>query len=83
MNPRLSTRRSPFRIFLLLLTLLAVYVLSSSPVQALYSSRRLQGPMPSDLSTCYRPVAWLQANTPLGKPLTAYDDWCQRVMKQT
>ena len=73
--------RRPHHYILWLLALLAVYVLSSAPVQALYSSHRISGSIPKDLVTCYQPVAWLRAHTLLGEPLAAYTDWWNRTLK--
>ncbi len=66
-----------------LLMLLLLYVLSFGPIQALYSSNRLEGPFPQALTTFYKPVNWLYEQTPLGKPMRAYDDWWKRVMKRS
>jgi hypothetical protein len=77
-------RSSPCRHpFMTLLLLLAVYVLSFGPVKALDESQKLKGSMPSALVTCYRPVGWLYDNTPLGKPMLAYDAWWNRTLKQS
>lgn len=77
-------RSSPFLYrFLILLILLAVYVLSFGPAKALYESNRLEGSMPSALVTGYRPVGWLYENTPIGKPMLAYDAWWNQTLKQS
>ncbi len=68
---------------MLALKLLAVYLLSHGPVQALYSSERIQGPVPNALTVFYQPLRWLYEHTPLGKPMTAYDDWWQHMMKKS
>jgi len=66
-----------------LLQLLVVYLLSHGPVQALYSSQRIQGPVPNAITVFYQPLRWLYARTPLGTPMTAYDDWWQHLLKKS
>jgi len=61
--------------------LLILYVLSSGPIHALYATGRLHSPMPEGVTTFYKPVRWLYAETPLGKPMTTYDAWWKRVLK--
>ena len=83
MSPLLPVgNKSSGCLLLLLLKLLAVYVLSFGPVQALYASHRLSGPMPAGLVTFYQPLHWLYEHTPLGKPMTAYDGWWQRMLQR-
>lgn len=83
MSTSSSRRFNRPRFILLLLALLVVYVLSFGPVHALYSSDRLQGPIPKDLTTFYKPVNWLYENTPLGKPMTAHDEWWKGALKRS
>ena len=66
-----------------LLQVLAVYLLSHGPVQALYSSTRIQGPMPNALTVFYQPLHWLYEQTPLGIPMTAYDGWWTRLLQRS
>lgn len=66
-----------------LLQLLAVYLLSHGPVQALYSSTRIQGSMPNALTVFYQPLHWLYEQTPLGTPMTIYDDWWSRMLQRS
>jgi hypothetical protein len=66
-----------------LFLLFAIYVLSFGPVHALYASHRLQGSIPSMLVTFYKPVNWLYENTPLGKPMIAYDGWWKRTLQRS
>ena len=73
-------RSKPFGCLILLLQLLAVYVLSFGPVKAIYSSQRIQGPIPKGLSTFYQPLDWMYDNTPLGKPMRVYDGWWRRML---
>lgn len=79
MNRPPSSRYRLFTLFLLL----AVYVLSFGPVHALYANNRVEGPMPSLLVTFYKPVSWLHLNTPLDRPMTAHNDWWQRMLKRS
>ena len=65
------------------LKLFIIYMLSYGPVQALYSSQRLEGPMPAKLATLYEPAKWVYENTPIGKPMTVYDGWWARVLKRS
>lgn len=74
--------RSNHRPFFLLLLLFAVYFLSFGPVQALYATNKLKGPMPAALSTFYQPVNWLYGHTPLGKPMMAYGDWWKQTLEK-
>jgi hypothetical protein len=67
----------------ILLTLFAVYVLSSAPVHALYANDRLEKPIPGALVTFYKPVSWLHENTPLSVPMAAYDGWWSRTLKRS
>lgn len=76
--PLLPRSKSHGCLLFLLLKLLVLYVLSFGPVQALYSSQRLQGPVPGWLTTCYQPLHWLYENTPLGRPMAVYDHWWQQ-----
>jgi hypothetical protein len=75
-----SRQTRPLGCLFLLLKLLAVYVLSYGPVQAMYSSQRLQGPAPSGLMTFYQPLNWMYDNTPLGRPMHVYDGWWKRML---
>jgi hypothetical protein len=76
-----SSRRGS--IFILLLILAAAYFFSFGPVQALYSSGRLSGPMPGDLVTFYKPIHWVYQNTPLGPSMTRHDAWWERQLKRS
>lgn len=76
-----SSRRGSIVIFLLLLA--AGYLFSFGPVQALYSSGRISGPMPKDLMTFYKPVHWFYHNTPMGPPMTRHDAWWGRQLKRS
>ena len=73
---------SPSRLLTLLL-IVAIYVLSFGPVQALYASHRLEGPMPSALVTFYKPVNWLYEHTPIGKPMATHDAWWNRMLARS
>ena len=75
-----SYRRRHGCLLLLPLKLLVVYMLSFGPVHALYSSHRLEGSMAGGLAAFYQPLQWLREQTPLGKPMAAYDDWWQRLL---
>jgi hypothetical protein len=66
-----------------LFQLLAVYLLSHGPVMALYSSKRIAGPVPNPVVVFYQPLHWLYEHTPIGGPLTAYDDWWSRLLKKS
>jgi|GEM_PF-2525424 len=77
-----SPRRRGPRILTTLLLLLVVYLLSLGPIHALYSSRRLPGTMPAVLAAFYKPADWLNANTPLGRPMAVHDDWWKGVLKR-
>lgn len=66
-----------------LLQLLLVYLLSHGPVLALYSSARIQGPVPNALTVFYQPLRWLYEHTPLGTPMTTYDDWWKRMLQKS
>lgn len=66
-----------------LLQLLAVYLLSHGPVMALYSSKRIEGPVPNAVTVIYQPLHWLYENTPLGSPMTAYDGWWGNLLKKS
>ena len=66
-----------------LLQLLVLYLLSHGPIMALYSSQRIQGPVPSALSVFYQPLHWLYEHTPLGRPMNAYDEWWQHLLKKS
>ncbi|MDB6004310.1 MAG: hypothetical protein JWR15_1297 [Prosthecobacter sp.] len=68
---------------MLALKLLALYLLSHGPVLALYSSQRIQGPVPNAVTVFYQPLHWLYGHTPLGKPMAAYEDWWQHVLKKS
>lgn len=83
MSTQSFRRSTPLRFIALLLALLAVYVLSSGPVHALYSSHRIQGPIPKDLVAFYVPVNWLYAHTPIGKPMTAHDAWWKEKLRRS
>ena len=67
------TRRSGCLLQILLLLLF--YVLSYAPVQALYSSGRIDGSFPGGLSAFYQPVTWLRDNTALGPAMESYAAW--------
>jgi hypothetical protein len=67
---------------LTLLQLLAVYLLSHGPVMALYSSKRIEGHAPNAVVVFYQPLHWIYDHTPLGAPLTAYDDWWSQLLKK-
>lgn len=77
-----SGRSRPFGCLFTLLQLLAVYVLSHGPVMAVYSSQRVKGPVPQGLSTFYQPLNWGYENTPLGRPLRAYDGWWRSMLER-
>ena len=66
-----------------ILLLLVLYLLSYSPVRALYSSHRLEGSFPEALATFYSPVNWSYEHTPLGKPMTVYDDWWKSALRRS
>ena len=66
-----------------ILMLALLYVLSHGPVQALYSSGRLEGPFPAALAMFYQPVSWLRDHTPLGSPMRSYAGWWQGVLKRS
>jgi hypothetical protein len=50
---------------------------------ALYSSRRIDGPVPELMTTFYQPVNWLHAHTPLGSPMGSYDNWWKGALKRS
>ena len=77
-----SGRSRPFGCLFTLLQLLAVYVLSYGPVMAVYSSQRVNGPVPQGLTTFYQPLSWVYEKTPLGRPLRAYDGWWKRMLER-
>ncbi|OYW77769.1 MAG: hypothetical protein B7Z37_02460 [Verrucomicrobia bacterium 12-59-8] len=66
-----------------LLQLLAVYLLSHGPVMALYSSQRIHGSVPNAVTAFYQPLHWLYEQTPLGRPMTAYDAWWKHLLQQS
>jgi hypothetical protein len=68
---------------MLALKVLAFYLFSHGPVLALYSSERLQGPVPNAVTAFYQPLRWLYDHSPLGVPMTAYDEWWKRVLKKS
>jgi hypothetical protein len=78
-----TTPRRSSRPVINLLLLLAVYILSCGPVMALYSSRRIDGPVPELMTTFYQPVNWLHAHTPLGSPMGSYDNWWKGALKRS
>ena len=78
---RSSSRRGSIVIFLLFLAV--AYLFSFGPVQALYSSGRISGPMPKDLVTFYKPVQWFYSNSPMGAPMTRHDAWWGRQLKRS
>ena len=79
MNRSSSNRSRLLVVFLLL----AVYVLSFGPVKALYAGHKIEGSIPTPVVTFYKPVSWLYANTPLGKPMAVHDDWWKRTLKRS
>lgn len=66
-----------------ILMLALLYVLSHGPVQALYSSGRMEGPLPPALTTFYQPVSWLRDHTLIGSPLRSYAAWWQGLLKRS
>lgn len=49
---------------------------------ALYSTKRIEGPVPNAVTVFYQPLHWLYEHTPLGAPLTAYDGWWSQLLKK-
>lgn len=82
MSSSLSRRSRSSGCLLTLLQLLLVYLLSQGPVLALYSSQRIQGPLPGAVTTFYQPLVWLCTHTPLGTPMNAYNAWWSRMLKK-
>ncbi|WP_009964297.1 hypothetical protein [Verrucomicrobium spinosum] len=78
---RSSSRRGSIVIFLLFLAI--AYLFSFGPVQALYSSGRISGPMPRDLVTFYKPLQWFYLNSPMGAPMARHDAWWGRQLKRS
>ncbi len=67
---------------IVVLQLLVVYLLSHGPVQALYASQRISGPVPNAVTVFYHPLHWLYEHTPLGTPMSAYDGWWKHLLKK-
>ncbi len=63
-----------------LIALPVFYVLSWGPVMGLFHN----GTIPLDaepwLVKIYQPVFWLRADTPLWEPLSAYENWWDKVL---
>ncbi len=78
-----SSRRYKLPGLVKLLLLALVYVLSLGPVIALYSSHRLEGPMPDALAKFYVPAYWVREHHTFGRLMTTHDDWWRSVLKQS
>lgn len=83
MSPSSSRPRRSSGCLVQLLLLALLYVLSHGPAQALYSSGRMEGPIPAGLTTFYQPVSWLRDHTPAGPLMRSYAGWWQGVLKRS
>ncbi len=65
-----------------LIALPVLYVLSWGPVMSLCGNGTIPYTALPWVGQFYLPVWWLYHNTPLKKPLDAYGDWWDKVLRQ-